>query len=138
MARDISQHAKGTVDRQLVELFERETGRGIEKLEAHSGLDVIVGIPLVDEGHLLEEVVKTVTMGLEQSGLADRAAILVVGSAGGEAELGAIADPEGSPPLCGFLLDRELQGRGWSIRALLEAASRKGSAPPEPRTPRSC
>ncbi len=134
MAQD-TQQAKGSVDRQLIDLFDREVGQGTRLFEAYGRLAVIVGIPFVDEGHLLQAVVRTAQAGLEQAGLANQSAVLVVGPAGREADLDAVTAPAGAPPVFGFLLDRELQGRGWGIRALLESASRKGSAlliiPPE-------
>lgn len=94
---------------------------GLEKLEA------IVGVPFHDEDDTLPGVVRTAREGLLAMGLAGRSAVVCVGPEIGRDALEA-AVGEDSVPARGFLLGRGIEGRGWCVRAIMEAAARSGAA----------
>jgi len=106
--------------------FTRDLERGLAEFVDLKSNTVVVGIPFHDEDDTLPGVVRTVRAGLEAMGLANRSAVVCVGSHVGGAALRRALDASSSPgvPTRGFLLGRGLEGRGWGIRALLEVARR--------------
>lgn len=128
--------SKDAVDREVVDQFESNVARGNDCLGSQTKPEIIIGIPFEDDIASLKDVVRTATIGLERSGFKKNAIVLVVGADGGQSFIDEVAEPSSdSSPVFGFTLDRELLGRGWAIRAIMEIAARQGSAllvlPPE-------
>lgn len=90
-------------------------------------LDAVVGIPFHDEDDTLAGVVRTARAGLKKQGLAGKAAVLCCGPERGRRVLGRVLKAVGEDeeiPVRGVLLGNGLDGRGWSVRALMVLASR--------------
>ncbi len=107
--------------------FKADVTRGLESLADLDGIDVVVGIPFHGEADTLRGVVTTAIRGLERAGLSERALVLCVGPEGHATTLrSALRGKQGSPeiPTRFFLHARHLEGRGWAINAIMDAASR--------------
>lgn len=92
------------------------------------GLDALVGIPFHDEVDTLAGVIRTAREGLKRMGLSGKSAILCSGPERGRAVLDgalAAAGEDEQIPVRGVLLENGLDGRGWSIRALMVLAAKK-------------
>ncbi|MBW2264331.1 MAG: hypothetical protein JRG91_20380, partial [Deltaproteobacteria bacterium] len=109
----------------MIEQFRRNVAQGVENIGMGEA-EAVVGVVFHDEDDTLPGVVRTAQEGLERMGLAGKSMVVCVGLAGGGAALDAAVD-EGGVPVRGFLLDRGIEGRGWCVRAIMEAASRSGS-----------
>lgn len=79
----------------------------------------IIGIPFYNEKDTLIEVIKTAMDSLKF--LNNSKLIMVVGDPAGEEALNAVKNEFGDEVL-GFLMPKGVNGRGYSIRAILEAA----------------
>ncbi|MCP4605749.1 MAG: hypothetical protein GY847_35380 [Proteobacteria bacterium] len=118
-------------DLALLEQFDDDLARGFDVITGIDNVEAVVGIPFRDEDDTLFHVVQIARLGLEKAGLSGRSVVLIVGpkEERAEAALNAILAWDGSDkavPVRGFLLDRNFEGRGWSIRAIMEIASRLG------------
>jgi predicted GH43/DUF377 family glycosyl hydrolase len=111
--------------------YQADVEHGLEALADLEDVQAVVGVPFVDEDDTLPGVVATARKGLYRAGLSGKSLVLCVGpSESGdtlEAAVG-IDGPDRGVPVRGFLHCRGLEGRGWSLRALMEAASKLGAA----------
>lgn len=112
------------------EQLKRKLEEAFQTLTGFEEIEVIVGIPFRNGDDPLPEVVYTARKGLENIGLTAKSLVLCVGAPAGEKTLEAALarnGGEGGVAVRGFLLGRGLEGRGWAIRALMEAASKFGA-----------
>ncbi|MCD6287646.1 MAG: hypothetical protein J7M12_00885, partial [Candidatus Hydrogenedentes bacterium] len=89
--------------------------------------DIVVGIPFYNEADTIGNVVELAVAGLKEYYPDKTGVILCVGSPAGAKALDALKsiekDYEGDTEIYSFLLKRrEHNGRGWSIRAMMELA----------------
>jgi len=90
--------------------------------------DLVVGIPFYDEEDSIGGVVEAAVAGLKEYYPDKESVLLCVGSPRGGQALEKVRQvgkaERNGVPVYGFLLkDRELNGRGWSIRAMMEFAA---------------
>jgi predicted GH43/DUF377 family glycosyl hydrolase len=107
--------------------FHEDMDRILGELGEHRDLDAVVGIPFHNEIDTLGDVVETARAGLERMGLADRAVVLCAGPDRGKTVFDAVIKTVGQNdriPTHDLILGSGLDGRGWSIRALMVAATR--------------
>lgn len=93
----------------------------------HRDLDVIVGIPFHNEVDTLGGVIATARAGLEKLGLGGRSIVLCAGPERGHEVFDKVMKKVGQVndlPARGIFLDSEFDGRGWSVRALMIAATK--------------
>ena len=93
------------------------------------GKDILIGIPFSDQIETLPEVIKTAQQGLQQY-LSDKSAAFVIAATHeGKNFLQQITAVFKELAIAGqcFILARELQGKGWAIRALMELSASFGS-----------
>lgn len=107
----------------LEALFNESIKDAIEQSEAFSEVDVVIGIPFYNEKDLLPEVLKVLDEGL--AGLQDlrRSLIICVGDPIGAETLESIRRLDLKAPHLEFLMKPGSNGRGASIRAILEIAN---------------
>jgi hypothetical protein len=107
--------------------FHEAMDRILGGLGEHRDLDVVVGIPFHNEIDTLGGVVETVRAGLQQNGMAGRSVILCAGPERARPVFDAAAKKgawgDDIPVNC-LMLGNGLEGRGWSIRAIMVAATR--------------
>ncbi len=92
------------------------------------GTDIVVGIPFYNEAETVGDVVQNAIEGLSKFYPDKKSALLCVGSHAGASALEQIRliekSSDGKVPVRSFLLkERALNGRGWSIRAMMEIAA---------------
>jgi len=107
--------------------FHETMDRILEDLGEPRDLDAIVGIPFHDEVDTLGGVVETVRTGLDRLGLAGRSMVLCGGPERAEPVFESAVKESRSGddiPVHCLLLSNGLAGRGWSIRAMMMAATR--------------
>lgn len=93
----------------------------IKKLERYKSIDVVVGIPFYNEKKTLAQVVATAVQGLSPF-LNVKPLIVCVGDPAGLEALATLEGLKLDVPCIGFLLKEGINGRGFSIRAILEIA----------------
>lgn len=103
-------------------LFDQSIKTAIGQVECFKDIDVVIGVPFLNEKDILPGVLKIVEKGLEQLHPLRAALILCVGDPAGTEVLEAINLLELKFPHLGFLMKVGSQGRGASIRAILEIA----------------
>jgi len=87
--------------------------------------DIVVGIPFYNEADTIGSVLKTVRKGLEEFYPHQKCAIVAAGSPGGGEALKVINTLPESAKISqiAFLLnDERINGKGWSVRAIMEIA----------------
>ena len=109
----------------------RETMKApLGEAEKIGDADIVIGIPFYNEADTINSVIETARRGLEEFYPEQRYVIVAVGSpAGGEA-LDAINSIPQSNEIrkIAFLLDDErINGKGWSVRAIMEIAQNLGA-----------
>ncbi len=107
--------------------FHETMDRILQDLGDPGDLDAVVGVPFHDEIDTLGGVIATARAGLERMGLAGRSIVLCGGPERGRPVFDAVTgelSPDGDIPVHGLFLGNGLDGRGWSIRAMLMAATR--------------
>jgi predicted GH43/DUF377 family glycosyl hydrolase len=126
----LTENLPGTTEHALLELFHLNIDQILDGLDADQDLDAVVGIPFHNEIDTLADVIRTARAGIEQMGLAGRAAVLCAGPERARAVFDAAAarvsedGGEGGVPFHGLFLVEGLDGRGWSLRALMVTATR--------------
>ncbi len=90
--------------------------------------EVVVGIPFYNEAETIGNVFKMAKKGLETFYPEKRCVIICVGAPQGREALKVIeeiSDKEVGPPLekISFLLEKDIEGKGWAVRAIMEIAS---------------
>jgi predicted GH43/DUF377 family glycosyl hydrolase len=107
--------------------FHQTMDRILEELGEHRDLDVVVGIPFHNEIDTLGGVVETARAGLDRLGLGGRSLVLCGGPERARPVFDAVEKKDwraGDLPVRCLLLGNSLDGRGWSIRAMMMAATR--------------
>ncbi len=123
----ISEGQTGPAEHVLLELFHQNIDRILDDLKTQQDLDVVVGIPFHAERDTLGDVIETARAGIKNLGLAGKAVVLCAGPERSRPVFDAVAakvgdDPE--VPLHGLFMENGLDGRGWSLRALMITATR--------------
>ncbi|NLG85890.1 MAG: glycosidase [Firmicutes bacterium] len=93
----------------------------LKKIDRRQTIDVVVGIPFYNEKETLAQVVTTAVQGLSPF-LNVKPLILCVGDPAGKEALASLTDLSLPVPHHQFLLAEGINGRGFSIRAILEVA----------------
>ncbi|HHV35093.1 MAG TPA: glycosidase, partial [Syntrophomonadaceae bacterium] len=110
----------GTLDSEA--LFEKSIAGPLEKARKYEGVNLVVGIPFYNEVETLPLVLKMVEDGLVSMKATDKALIICAGDPAGKEALEAIKDRKLQVPHMEFLMLEGANGRGMSIRALMELA----------------
>ncbi|MCR4400482.1 MAG: glycosidase, partial [Syntrophomonadaceae bacterium] len=105
-------------------LFDRSLAEGLELTRQFTNIDLVIGIPFYNERDLLPEVLKVVEESQQLLDEVRHPLILCVGDPAGAEAMAAIRDMKLSAPLVSFLMAPGANGRGASIRAILEIANR--------------
>ena len=103
------------------ELFQNSLNRELKKIAPYKSIDVVIGVPFYNEQETLAQVVTTAAQGLSPF-LNIKPLIVCVGDPAGAQALAALKGLNVGVPWHGFLLKPEINGRGFSIRAILEIA----------------
>jgi predicted GH43/DUF377 family glycosyl hydrolase len=107
--------------------FHETMDRILEELGEYRDLEAVVGIPFHNEVDTLGGVVETARAGLERLGLAGKSVVLCGGPERAKPVFDAVAKKTwryDQIPVRDLLLSNGLDGRGWSIRAMMMAATR--------------
>lgn len=99
-------------------LFEEIMDRVKAKLETVTEIDVVIGIPFYNEGDTLKDIITIAKNSLKAK---SRKLIVCVGDPAGEEALEIIKENYGNE-IVSFLMPPGVNGRGYSIRAILELA----------------
>lgn len=105
-------------------LFEKSIAGPLEDARKYEDINLVVGIPFYNEVDTLPLVLKVVEDGLISMKATDKALIICAGDPAGKEALEAIKDKKLQVPHMEFLMLEGGNGRGMSIRALLELADR--------------
>lgn len=103
-------------------LYHESISDAIQRLQNLDGIDVVIGIPFYNERETLPEVIKVVEAGLADLHLLKRALIVCVGDPAGAEALQALSDLHRRTAHLEFLMLPGCNGRGASIRAILQIA----------------
>lgn len=107
--------------RRMEAQFQEILGRELKKLARHKTIDVVVGIPFYNEKETLAQVVTTAVQGLSPF-LNVKPFIVCVGDPAGSEALASLEGLKLEVPHMEFLMPEGVNGRGFSIRAILEIA----------------
>jgi predicted GH43/DUF377 family glycosyl hydrolase len=92
--------------------------------------DIVIGIPFYNEADTIAHVIKVAKKGMAQFFPDSKCAIIAAGSPRGEEALKAISAmrPNDKTEFIAFTFDDELlNGKGWSVRAIVDIADRLGA-----------
>ncbi|MGI6487726.1 MAG: glycosidase [Syntrophomonadaceae bacterium] len=104
------------------QLFNRCVADACRKAEAFENVDLVIGIPFYNEKHTLPYVMKTVGEGVISHLSHRKVLIACAGDPAGAEALDVIKDLKLPAPHLEFLMEPGANGRGASIRALMEVA----------------
>jgi predicted GH43/DUF377 family glycosyl hydrolase len=116
-----------TTGRALLERFHEAMDRTLETLGEHRDLEVVIGIPFHDEVDTLGGVINTARDGIEKMGLANKSVVLCAGPERAHAAFDTVMEKitqREDVPVHDLMLNGGLDGRGWSVRAMMVAATR--------------
>jgi len=105
-------------------LFNQSMEAAYKKVEKFDEIDLVVGVPFYNEKHLLPGVLKTLEEGLTGTTDGRNTLIICVGDPAGAEALESIKGLDLKTPHLEFLMKPGSNGRGASIRAILEIANR--------------
>ncbi len=109
--------------RQSEDRFYGKIDDAIGRIKDPGCIDMVVGIPFYNEKETLAGVIKTAAEGL--AAFPDRKKLIVcVGDPAGQEALESAEDIDCGIPCVSFLMEQGINGRGFSIRAVLEIAKR--------------
>jgi predicted GH43/DUF377 family glycosyl hydrolase len=108
------------------ELFQECLRQELKELIRHKDIDVVIGVPFYNEADTLVQVVTAAAQGLG-SYLNIKPLIVCVGDPVGTRALATLSGLSIKVPYQGFLLPEGVNGRGFSIRAILEIARELGA-----------
>ena len=119
----------GNVLQTITGTFESCVNKILAKLPESQRAEIAVGIPFYDEVATIGPVVEAAIEGLEQHFPNKKTAVICAGSPAGGKALKKIRQVEaarrGKVRVVSFLMDNPaINGRGWSIRAIMEIAAR--------------
>jgi predicted GH43/DUF377 family glycosyl hydrolase len=112
--------------RQREDLFQRTLEAALEQVKGVGPVDVVVGVPFYNEKDTLPQVLSTAVQGLKPF-LNIKPLFICAGDPAGEKALNAVKSLELDVPHHEFLLPPGANGRGFSIRAILEVARQLGA-----------
>ncbi len=112
----------GVLDGEL--LFEQSVSGALRQIQEMDGINLVVGIPFLNEKDTLPEVVKIVDRGLAESQLLSRSLIVCVGDPAGVETLEAVKKLDLRSEHLEFLMLPGSNGRGASIWAIMNIANR--------------
>ncbi len=107
----------------LEALFDQSIEGAVATVKNMQEVDLIIGIPFYNEKDVLPEVLALVQEGVKQIQPLRAALLLCVGDPAGADVLEAINEVDLKVPFCGFLMKPGINGRGSSIRAIIELAN---------------
>jgi predicted GH43/DUF377 family glycosyl hydrolase len=105
-------------------LFEKSIAEPLEDARQYKNINLIVGIPFYNEVDTLPLVLRMVADSLVSMKISDKALIICAGDPAGEKALEAVKNMKLQVPHMQFLMLEGGNGRGMSIRALLELAEK--------------
>lgn len=102
----------------------------VGQLDRVGPVELVIGVPFLNETDTLAHVVTTVSRGLREFWPDHRAVILCAGSPRGKQGLETVnrLGPDPTPRKAFLLPDRRLDGKGWAVRAILEIAASLGAS----------
>ncbi|ADI02530.1 glycosidase [Syntrophothermus lipocalidus] len=107
----------------LEALFDQSIEEAAKQVQTMQDVDLIIGIPFYNEKEVLPEVLALVQKGLQDIEPLRAALLLCVGDPAGAEVLEVINQAGLNVPFCGFLMKPGINGRGSSIRAIIEIAN---------------
>lgn len=105
-------------------LFKQSIAGPLKEAWKYEGVNLVVGIPFYNEAHTLPLVLKFVEDSLTSMQVTDKSLIICAGDPAGKEALKAIQDLDLNVPHLEFLMLQGANGRGMSIRAILELTNR--------------
>ena len=111
--------------RRNEDLFYGKVDDIMSRIKDCGTIDIVIGIPFYNEKDTLPDVIKTAAEGLKS--YPGEKLILCVGDPAGQEALEAIKDVGCSVPCISVLMEQGINGRGFSIRAIMEVAKRLGA-----------
>ncbi|MHB1653561.1 MAG: glycoside hydrolase family 130 protein [Desulfitobacteriaceae bacterium] len=105
-------------------LFNESIKDAVERALAFNEVDVVIGIPFYNEKDILPDMLKVVDEGLANFQNMHKSLIICVGDPSGVETLESIRRQDLKAPHLEFLMKPGSNGRGASIRAILEIANR--------------
>jgi predicted GH43/DUF377 family glycosyl hydrolase len=112
---------------ELAKQFREQVDAFVARAGDPRSLDVLVGIPFHDEADTVGAVIDVARRGLAAAGLAERSAVVCIGSERGAYMIdaaGASAGPPGPVRVLTGSIGNGFEGRGWCALALAHAAAR--------------
>ncbi|MBN1255161.1 MAG: glycosyltransferase [Deltaproteobacteria bacterium] len=99
-----------------------------EKIASLKALDIVIGIPFSDQIETLPTVIKTVQEGLQKYLPEKKAAVVIAATHEGKHYSEQINTLFKKITIPGhfFFLEKELSGKGWALRALMELSASSG------------
>jgi|GEM_PF-19427 len=95
-----------------------------EKVPPLKGSEIVIGIPFSDQAETLPKVIEIANEGLREFYPGKSVAFVLAGTHEGRRMLGGIREilKEQNREGYSFTLDREVDGKGWTMRALIEVS----------------
>jgi hypothetical protein len=106
------------------EKYQEILGRVQEKVAPLKGSEIVIGIPFSDQAETLPKVIEIANDGLKEFYPDKSVAFILAGAYEGRRMLGKIREilkEQRGEGYC-FTLDRDLDGKGWTMRALMEVS----------------
>ncbi len=105
-------------------LFEQSIAGAVRQVQGLDEINLVIGIPFFNEKDTLPKVVKIVDKGLVELQLLNKSLIVCVGDPGGTEALESVKKLDLQSKHLEFLMLPGSNGRGSSVRAILEMANR--------------
>jgi predicted GH43/DUF377 family glycosyl hydrolase len=105
-------------------LFDQSIKETIEQVQSLQNVEIVIGIPFYNETETLMEVLHLIDTELADLLAAHQAIFLCVGDPAGRETLEIIRQASLSTPLLGLTLKAGVNGRGSSVRAIMEITRR--------------
>ena len=106
------------------ERYQEILGRVQEKVAPLKGSEIVIGIPFSDQAETLPKVIEIANEGLRKFYPGKSVAFILAGAYEGRRTLGKIRKilKEQNREGYSFALGREVDGKGWTVRALIETS----------------
>lgn len=105
-------------------LFDRSISEAIEQVQSLENVEIVIGIPFYNETETLMEILHLIDTELADLLAAHQTIFLCVGDPTGSETLETIQQASFSIPLVGLTVKAGVNGRGSSIRAIMEISRR--------------